>query len=332
MYLAPLVGVGVGVLIELLIHFAGKKIKLLRQWLLPPSASIAIMFILFFFTADEGTSYYAHSAPIITMPTTRAMLDIKRIVPQNSAMYTPFWAFSYPLMEIGEFATYHDGGLQGGIRTTLTAKAAMSPRQEEMVSMLSYLEDYGFNHLSSQIRKTKMTAKQMMNLVFSYPAKFKGKNVYVLYLEDTIWRMDNLSYFGNWNFERKDSNTIGYIELHCFSAVNDIMTCRDGTIDLKRGFMNDGSIDIPLRASLFVNNGYVVDQKHYEKNSRSQPDYYLQVLMKNSKIHLIVVAEGPLFRTNFNQQYLLGNYDRRYFEEVYNNYPVARVFKVKSKM
>jgi dolichyl-diphosphooligosaccharide--protein glycosyltransferase len=26
---------------------------------------------------------------------------------------------------------------------------------------------------------------------------------------------------------------------------------------------------------------------------------------------------------------MLGNYDRRYFEEVYNNFPVARVLKVK---
>ena len=42
------------------------------------------------------------------------------------------------------------------------------------------------------------------------------------------------------------------------------------------------------------------------------------------------VIEEPLFRTNFNQQFILGNFDRRYFEEVYNNFPVARVLRVKN--
>ena len=57
--------------------------------------------------------------------------------------------------------------------------------------------------------------------------------------------------------------------------------------------------------------------------------YYLQVLMTNNKIRMILVADERLFRTNFNQQFLLGNYDRRYFEEVYNDVPLARVLKVR---
>jgi dolichyl-diphosphooligosaccharide--protein glycosyltransferase len=89
--------------------------------------------------------------------------------------------------------------------------------------------------------------------------------------------------------------------------------------------MNDGTTDIPLSGALFVNDGYVVDQKYYDHDG----GYYLQVLMKDNKTVMILVADERLFLTNFNQQYLLGNYDRRYFEEVYNNFPVARVLKVK---
>ena len=92
-----------------------------------------------------------------------------------------------------------------------------------------------------------------------------------------------------------------------------------------RGIINDGTTDIPLRAALFVNDGHVVDQKNY----RTDQGYYLQVLMRNNKIYLILVADERLFWTNFNQQYLLGNYDRRYFEELYNDFPVARMLKVK---
>jgi hypothetical protein len=46
-------------------------------------------------------------------------------------------------------------------------------------------------------------------------------------------------------------------------------------------------------------------------------------------VYMTLVADERLFKTNFNQQFLLGNYDRRYFAEVYNNFPVARVLKVK---
>jgi dolichyl-diphosphooligosaccharide--protein glycosyltransferase len=73
----------------------------------------------------------------------------------------------------------------------------------------------------------------------------------------------------------------------------------------------------------------VADQKIYSKNFVAEKGYYLQVLMKDMKMYKILVADERLFATNFNQQYLLGNYDRRYFEEVYNNFPVARVLKVK---
>ena len=322
MYLSPFIGLGAGVMIELLINYVGKKIRL--QPLLVSLLSITIMFILFFSTA-RFTSFYQSIAPTIPADTTRALLDIKRIVPRNSAMFTPFWEYGYALMEIGEFATYHDGGLHGGMRTTLTAKAMTSTKQEEMVSLLSYLEDNGFNHLNATIKKENLSADEMVELVFNYPEDFHGKNVYILYLEQMIWKFSPMSYFGNWDFDKKKSERLDYVELHCFSLVNDVMTCSDGTINLNRGFMNDGTRDIPLRASLFVNDGYVVDQRSYKNDE----GYYLQVLMKKGKVYMILVADELLYQTNFNQQFLLGNYDRRYFEEVYNNFPVARVLKVK---
>lgn len=324
MYLAPFIGIGIGVLIELLISFAAPKVR--RLSIPVPLISVSCMFIIFFATSAH-TKFYHHPRPIISAQTTRAILDIKGIVPPHSAMFTPFWEYGYPLMEIGDFATYHDGGLQGGMRTTLIAKALISPRQSDMVSFLSYLEDYGFRHLNSVIRKEKLPADKMMELVFDYSGEFMGENVYILYLLDPIWKMYSLSHFGTWDFERKKSNRMDYVELFCKSLVNNIMTCNDGTIDLEQGLMNDGTTDIPINAALFVNDGYVVNRQDY----RTDAGYYLQVLMKNGKVYMILVATNRLFKTNFNQQFLLGNYDRRYFEEVYNNYPLARVLKVKNR-
>ena len=322
MYMTPFIGIGAGVLIELLLQFAGKKIRI--KPLTISAVSISLMFILFFSTSAY-TGFRYHSTPTISAASTRALLDIKKIVPKHSAIFTPYWEYGYALMEIGEFATYHDGGLQGGIRTTLAAKAMTSTRQEEMVSMLSYLEDYGFNHLSSLIIRENISAAGMMELLFTYPSDFRGEHVYVLYLEQMIWKLHAMTYFGTWDFARKKSEPMDYVELHCFSLADNVMTCKDGTIDLNRGVIKAGAKEILLRAALFINDGYIVEQKNYLRAE----GYYLQVLMKNNKVHMILVADDRLFRTNFNQQYLLGNYDRRYFAEVYNNFPAARVLRVK---
>jgi dolichyl-diphosphooligosaccharide--protein glycosyltransferase len=106
------------------------------------------------------------------------------------------------------------------------------------------------------------------------------------------------------------------------------MNCREGQIDLGRGTASNGANYAPLVAALFINNGTVVNRIDYA----SSQGYYLQVLMKNSRIFDVQMVEPPLFWSNFNQQYLLGNYDRRYFEEVYNNFPAGRVLKVKSTL
>jgi len=323
MYVAPIIGVGTGVLVEVLIKYSWQKIRAPKAML--PVVSIILMFTLFFSTASY-TGFYAHAGPIIPASMVQALLDIKRIVPKNSAMFTPYWEYGYPLMEIGDFATYHDGGLHGGIRTTLTSKATLSDDQKDMVSLISYLEDYGFNPLSAKIRREKLSSGDLMDHVFNYPEEFKGENVYVLYLEGMLWKLSSLSYFGTWDFTGRKSASLDFVELHCFSMTDNVMRCRDGTIDLDRGVMNDGAVDIPLRAALFVDNGYVVERFDYDRDE----GYYLQVLEKNGKIFRILVADEKLFRTNFNQQYLLGYFDRRYFEEAYNDYPAARVLKVKN--
>ena len=115
------------------------------------------------------------------------------------------------MMEIVDFATYHDGGLHGGIRTTLTAKATMSDNQADMVSLMSYLEDHGFNPLSAKIRREKLTADDLKNYVFNYSEEYNGENVYVIYLEGMMWKLSSLSYFGTWGFADRTSETLDFV-------------------------------------------------------------------------------------------------------------------------
>ncbi len=323
MYLAPLIGVGCGVLIELVINYLASKEFLRSRFVVP--VSIASMALLFFSTIHYTRFFYQ---PQIVVPPAivKALLDVKRIVPKHSAMFTQHWGYGYALMEIGDFATYHDGSLHGGLRTTLISKAMTSSRQRDMVALLAYLEDHGFRQLSTQIHAQKLSGQQLLDRVFSYPESFHGQSVYVLYTEDMIQPLGTLSLFGTWDFDRRTSEPMGYIELSCSSMNETVITCQNSVIDLARGVMRDDLGEVLFREVLFVNNGLVVEQKHYTHDST----YYLQVLAKDNQIQRLLVADERLFRSNFNQQYLLGNYDPQYFDEVYNNFPTARLLKVKN--
>ena len=198
-------------------------------------------------------------------------------------------------------------------RTSVNSTAVAVPSKGEYESLCNYL---GVN-CREPGKQVYLSHDPGMPTVLTYPED----NIYVLYLEEMIWKFGSL-------FKPTKKNPVNYVELICFGGNENIINCKDGTIDLARGVMNDGARDIPLLAAFFINNGYVARQNNY----RTGQGYYLQIIMKNNKIYTILVADDRLFRTNFNQQYLLGNYDRRYFEEVYNNFLDARLIKVKKQV
>ena len=321
MYLAPFIGVGVGVLIQLFVQQATRKFSLRT---LPTSAiAMALMALLFFSTA----SYTAYSIVPGAMPSRdmiQAIVDLKKLVPKHSAIFT-WWDNGYPLMEIGEFATYHDGQLQHGIRTPLVAKALTSPRQEDLVALLTYLEEHGFNELNTKIIEEKLSGEQMMRTVFNHPPEFRGENVYVMFTEEMVRTFSGISYMGTWDFNSQTSSPLNYDLLNCSPQPSNTLTCSEGKVDLLKGVIYDDTHSLPLKAALMIRDGVVVKRVDYPVTDGS----YLQILMKQGRVSMVQVLEERLFQSNFNQQFMLGNYDRRYFEEVYNNFPLARVLKVK---
>lgn len=323
MYLAPFIGVGIGVLIELLARQAGDRFRSHR--LAAPSIAVTLMMVLFFSTTGY-TAYHTTPGAMPDAATIRSVLEVKKRVPKHSAMLT-WWDRGYPLMDIGEFATYHDGALHGYSRTTLIGKALTSDRQEEMAALIAYLEKHGFEELDTEIVARNLDGREMMQTVFSHPPHIQAGNIYVLYNEHMLRAFGSISMFGTWDFDSKSSDPMSYEYMNCFSQVGSTINCRGAKVDLNRGMIGDGSYEVPLKAALFVNDGNVVERIDYP--GRGNGDY-LQVVMKRGQVLEVQVLEERLFRTNFNQQFVLGNYDRRYFEEVYNDFPVARAFRVRN--
>ena len=100
------------------------------------------------------------------------------------------------------------------------------------------------------------------------------------------------------------------------------MNCRGAKIDLKAGKINN---QVPLKRMVFIRDGKVLREQKYG----STQGYTLQMLVSGNQIVEVQLIDEEVYRSNYNQMFLLGSYDDELFEETYNAFPFSRLFRVK---
>ncbi len=325
MFLAPFVGLGIGYLFHLLLKYIFKVIK---PEFLKFSGILEIIFaFVFFFSIKNATAYNYVPRPSIPPDITKSFIDLKHKLPEHSAIFT-WWDFGYALMDIGDFYTYHDGGIHGGIRTYFVGKALTMNSQKKFYNMINYLDDNGFKSIE-EIVKNNTTPENLLNKVLNYNGKLEpDDHIYVLYTRDMIGKYGAISFFGNWDFNKKKSNEDFFQQISFNKLKGNFLLCSQNLkIDISNGigFLPNNRRFL-LKRVLFVNNGYVVTDNEFPNHNKG---WNLELVMVNRNVYGIYVINDRLFFSNFNQQYILGRYDKKYFKEVYNKFPTARVFEVK---
>jgi dolichyl-diphosphooligosaccharide--protein glycosyltransferase len=103
---------------------------------------------------------------------------------------------------------------------------------------------------------------------------------------------------------------------------NQVLTCQGVTVDLKEGLVNG---QIPLRRLVQSIQGRETKIQELKSEGLS-----LQLMMPNERqFSEIYLMEEAVWASNFNQMYLLGNYDKEVFEEVFHAFPIARLYRLK---
>ena len=100
------------------------------------------------------------------------------------------------------------------------------------------------------------------------------------------------------------------------------MNCRGAKIDLKSGKINN---QVALKRLIFIRDGQVLREQEF---GRAQ-GYTLQVLVAGQRIVEVQLIDDVVFRSNYNQMFLLGRYRDDLYEETYNAFPFSRLFRVK---
>jgi len=321
MFLAPFVGAGLGFVLDVIFSKLDfKKIKTAYLNLGASIITLALMGVLLMLTA-----YRFVPMPSIQAPIVKSFLDIKKKI--NRAAIFTWWDYGYAIEDMDGFATYHDGGVHGGARTYLVAKALISDNDTLMYHIISFMDRFGVKPIMKAIRSDNKSAGDAVKLAYRYSKPIKDDFNYVLFTVDMIYKYYAISYLGSWDFNRQKSFPDGYALYTCSGFKNNAFYCDRGIIDLNKGYING---KLPIKRFVYVLNGKVFKTMDFHDRGVDVELCLTKKPGSNSMdVDFVLVCDDKVFNSNFNRMFILGDYDSSRFEEVYNNFPYARLFRVK---
>jgi dolichyl-diphosphooligosaccharide--protein glycosyltransferase len=334
MYLAPFVGVGLGVLMSVAVQLAWQWIRSrfepveaeaieanpLWKHAQPAGHLFAYAGLAGFFAylAPQTAMSYV-PGPSIPPPIYQTFNEVQKRVPPQGAIFT-WWDFGYAITDATRLATFNDGGAQLGPKTYFMARAFISSEPEEMTRIIGFLSEEG----SAGIGRFNTSKDALLREVYS--GKYQPRDpIYVFYTYDMIGKFSALFSIGSWNFDTLKNSVKGYQRLQCSKLENNILTCNGAKIDLQKGLVNG---QIPLKRLVQSMQGRQAAIKDFPH----EQGLTLQMLMPNpNQFSDIYLMEEVVYASNFNQMYLLGKYDEEKYEEVFNAFPAARLFQLKQQ-
>ena len=278
--------------------------------------------LVFFFGLSSYTAMGRVPKPSIPVPTFLTFLELKDSLPKDSAIYT-WWDYGYALTEVMDMATFHDGGSQTSPKTFFIANSLTSNQPRELHNTVGYLTSKGMEGVARMIDEN-ISHQELVANVLKGPTTLNHQSVYLMFTKDQIRKFRFIYSIGQWSFEKEQlGQRFGYGILECHQLTELELWCSDGLIDLKRGRTNK---NVPLKNTVIIDNGYVKRKIRYPNKDGK----YLQILTKGGKLLSAQIINEKVYQSNFNQMYLLGQYDPDLFNEVYNSFPWTRVFHVKT--
>jgi undecaprenyl-diphosphooligosaccharide---protein glycotransferase len=271
---------------------------------------------VFFWLISGQTAISFVPGPSIHTGLYATILEVKKRVPKDAALLT-WWDYGYAITDATGLATFHDGGGQTSPKTYFTAKGLISHDQDELYNITQYLSTEGNRGIYKNNTSTEALLSAMMN------PKLKPWNpIYLFFTADMTGKYGAISKLGSWDIVKGGSKPRGYQNLACNKITNEEMNCSGAKIDLKAGKFNN---QVPLKRMVFIRDGKVIREQEF---GHAQ-GYTLQLLVSGQKIVEVQLIDEVVFRSNYNQMYLLGRYREDLYEETYNAFPFSRLYKVK---
>ncbi len=246
---------------------------------------------IFFLTISMKSALSYTPQPSVSTETFRAFTNMKERLNKKSIILT-WWDYGWLLEDLTEAELLLTGGASLGSRYTVDlAKALSTGKQTDLFKIKKGGPDNEYYY-------------------------------YLLFTGDMIGKFAAINAIAESADARDVESLDGLIPLNCRAMEKEVLNCGGAVIDLREGILNDKT---KIKKAAFVINGYVVKEKQYNhKNGVS-----LDLLIKDKGVFEVYLMNDSIYYSNFNQLFLLGNFDPTLFEEVYNSSPSARLFRIR---
>ncbi|NAZ30824.1 MAG: hypothetical protein GU354_06620 [Caldimicrobium sp.] len=327
MYFSPFVGLGLGYLVHLLFE---KLLPMMGLFVEERKRSFAllltgtILFLALIFASRGAVS--AVSTPKVHSFLVKDMDWIKHNTPKNSVIWT-WWDYGYAFQLYARRATIHDGGSQASPKTYLVAKSFAVSNPEQGWRFISFTANYGLTGLAKLLKEGKRASAIVEDILagkFDMPIKTP---IYVVFTDDLISKFGWVHYFGSYDFNKKEG-TFGQIvsPQDCRIIAPNVIQCADldnAILDLTNGIINIKNGTIPIK-DFYFHDGKELKAKHFFENG-----YVVELVRTQGGKFGLFLLPPQQADTLFNRMFILRQYDPRYFELVYDNFPTTVIYRVK---
>ncbi|MBF0316983.1 MAG: hypothetical protein HQL04_02330 [Nitrospirae bacterium] len=311
MNLAPLVGIGYGYMIVIIIKIIMNSLN--TRDIVKELALYSFSF-LFFLSVLNQTAYAYVPQPSVPTDIYRPMYHLKDKLPKDSVILT-WWDLGYAIVDTTGYATFHDGGTQNTNTTNYIARGLTSESQYELYNITGMLCAKGSTVTEDIINKDLGLNSIIDNV--------KVDDVYLMYTQDMIGKFQSIYYLRGaipQKHANQDDPMLAILLCQSFNA--GVLSCNGNILDLNTGLINNSS---GLAKSVFIERGKVIKQYNYENKST----IFLELIIQDGSILAVYMMKDVFFYSNLNQMFLLGNYDGAIYEETLNAFPALRIFKLR---
>ena len=322
MYLAPLAGFGLGVALTYCVRRAMRGTRFAGH---SETAACLLAFAAFALLAP-GTFYERRPVAPNSAKVLASLQRAKSQLPAGSVVWHS-WGASYLVQDLLGTATFNDGERPNPVIDHLLVKGLTSDDPREFRRIVAHLMSHSRTEVTESFRGDYEAAYAEM---LAGDGEISG-DAFLLFLPRSSAEFSGYYLRGQWDFRTGIGHPEIMRELRCEPPRAGRLRCRDTEgkqvgADLSKGIVGGTT---PLEKVLFIRDGVVTRERDYPQS----PGLVLEVISETGAASVFAFLMKPtVFASNLNQLYILDRIDARYFEKFFDEFPAARLYRVKESM
>lgn len=331
MYLAPLAGFGLGYLLSVV----GRQIT---EWLarrtnaadgshgvstIPMWASVASYGVM-------AAVYFAwvHPAMARALPLIRPAIPARELLSvQHAAARMPpgarvwtWWDRGFAYSHVAGWSVYHDGSAQYTPQTHVVAHSFVTDSPTALHAAMARVDRTGNKGITSMAGRVRERGRLLDALSEPEAAAPAPGEQFIVFSHDMLRSAAAQRHVAGLPIRTKDGQPITFVPLPCSALQDNRLDCGNASMDLAAGRFDDGRA---IRRLDIVDGGTVTKRVDYATAS----NLVVEIVIGPDRQIEVFLLPDEVYRSNLNRMFVLGEYDRSLFEEVYRDVPRLRVFR-----